>query len=160
MDPTYYQVLGVREDASADAIKAAFRELVKKHHPDRNHGDTGAEMRLKKIVAAYAVLANAETRGSYDRDLATQRAAASVRAAAERTIRATRAGRPVWPPPRPAPTPAPQATSPSWGAVAFFATLFGVGLGAALASGSGTPNARWDHRAGRYRDSCGRFTSG
>lgn len=160
INPTHYQVLGVREDASADTIKAAFRELAKKHHPDRNPGDAGAEMRFKKIGAAYEILANAATRSGYDRDLAIQRSAVLARAAAERAARAAPAVRPVWSPPRSVQTPAPQATSPNWGAVAFVATLFGVGLAAAAASGSGTPTARWDHRAGRYRDSDGRFTAG
>lgn len=62
----YYDVLGVDEDASASAIKKAYRELARKHHPDRNPDDPDAEERFKEIQEAYAVLSNDEKRQEYD----------------------------------------------------------------------------------------------
>ncbi len=63
----YYEVLGVSPEASAEEIKKAYRKLAHAHHPDKNRGDTSAEERFKEIGEAYAVLSDAEKRGSYDR---------------------------------------------------------------------------------------------
>lgn len=61
-----YQVLGVPEDADADAIKKAYRSLAKKHHPDANPGDKKAEERFKEIGQAYEILSDPEKRRRYD----------------------------------------------------------------------------------------------
>lgn len=62
-----YQVLGVPRDASADAIKKAFRKLAKEHHPDRNPDDrAGAERKFKEVSAAYEVLSDPQKRAAYD----------------------------------------------------------------------------------------------
>lgn len=63
----YYQVLGVPSDADQAAIKAAYRKLALKYHPDRNPGDKSAEERFKQINEAYAVLSDPEKRSRYDR---------------------------------------------------------------------------------------------
>lgn len=62
----YYDILGVDEDASKEEIKKAYRDLARKHHPDRNPDDTGAEERFKKIQKAYSVLSDEEKRKQYD----------------------------------------------------------------------------------------------
>jgi len=62
----YYQVLGVKKDASQEEIRRAFRKLAAKHHPDRNPGDAGAEERFKELNEAYTVLADEEKRKLYD----------------------------------------------------------------------------------------------
>jgi molecular chaperone DnaJ len=62
----FYAVLGVSPDASADAIKKAYRKLARKHHPDANAGDAAAERRFKEIGEAYAVLSDTEQRQQYD----------------------------------------------------------------------------------------------
>ena len=62
----YYKVLGVERTASADDIKKAFRKLARKHHPDMNPGDKGAEKRFKEINEAYEVLSDPEKRQKYD----------------------------------------------------------------------------------------------
>lgn len=62
----YYRVLGLRPDASAEAIKKTYRELAVRYHPDRNGGDRESEERLKEINQAYHVLGNEERRRRYD----------------------------------------------------------------------------------------------
>jgi molecular chaperone DnaJ len=58
----FYDVLGVKKDASEDEIKKAFRRLARKHHPDAG----GDEERFKEINEAYEVLSNKEKREKYD----------------------------------------------------------------------------------------------
>lgn len=58
----YYDVLGVKKDASADEIKKAFRRLARKHHPDAG----GSEDKFKEINEAYEVLSDTEKRSQYD----------------------------------------------------------------------------------------------
>jgi DnaJ-class molecular chaperone len=62
----YYRVLGVAKNASAKDIKAAYRRLARKHHPDVNPGNKAAESRFKEINEAYEVLGDPEKRKRYD----------------------------------------------------------------------------------------------
>ncbi|HTH33448.1 MAG TPA: J domain-containing protein [Xanthobacteraceae bacterium] len=52
-------VLGLEADAKRADIKARFKLLVKRHHPDANGGDRGSEDRLREIIAAYNYLKSA-----------------------------------------------------------------------------------------------------
>jgi molecular chaperone DnaJ len=63
----YYEVLGLRRNASAEEIKKAYRQMALKHHPDRNPGDKEAEDKFKEAAEAYSVLIDAEKRSVYDR---------------------------------------------------------------------------------------------
>ncbi len=63
----YYEVLGVARDASEADIKAAYRKLALKHHPDRNPDNPQAEEHFKEASEAYEVLVDAEKRATYDR---------------------------------------------------------------------------------------------
>jgi DnaJ-class molecular chaperone len=63
----YYEVLGVKREASADEIRKAYRRLARKHHPDVNPNDAGAEDRFKEISEAYDVLSDPDKRAKYDR---------------------------------------------------------------------------------------------
>jgi len=62
----YYDVLGVPRGASEDDIKRAYRNLAKKHHPDVNPGDKGAEEKFKEINEAYEVLSDSSKRKAFD----------------------------------------------------------------------------------------------
>jgi DnaJ-class molecular chaperone len=61
-----YAILGVARDAEAEAIRKAYRKLARRHHPDVNPGDEGAEEKFKEITRAYDVLSDAEKRRNYD----------------------------------------------------------------------------------------------
>ncbi len=61
----YYKVIGVDRKADQKAIRAAFRKLARKYHPDVNKS-RGAEDRFKEINEAYQVLGDAEKRARYD----------------------------------------------------------------------------------------------
>ena len=61
----YYKVLGVERAASADQIKAAYRRLARKYHPDVSK-EPNAEARFKEMQEAYEVLKDPEKRAAYD----------------------------------------------------------------------------------------------
>lgn len=62
-----YELLGVSRGSSADEIKAAYRKLAMKYHPDRNPGDTAAEEHFKELSHAYDILIDPDKRAAYDR---------------------------------------------------------------------------------------------
>jgi curved DNA-binding protein CbpA len=71
---TAYDLLGIRSDADAEAVKKAYRAAVKLHHPDCRPGDPDASLlRFRQIAAAYAILRDAKRRAAYDRRLALGR---------------------------------------------------------------------------------------
>jgi molecular chaperone DnaJ len=61
----YYEVLGIKRNASEDEIKKAFRNLAKKYHPDINK-DKNAEEKFKEINEAFQVLSDKQKRAQYD----------------------------------------------------------------------------------------------
>jgi molecular chaperone DnaJ len=63
----YYEALGVSRGASDAELKSAFRKAAMQCHPDRNPGDTAAEVRFKEINEAYQALSDAQKRAAYDR---------------------------------------------------------------------------------------------
>jgi curved DNA-binding protein CbpA len=68
---TYYEILGVRENAAPGEIKHAYRRLVRQLHPDLSGGDTS--LPLRQVIQAYETLSDEQRRRHYDQDLATRR---------------------------------------------------------------------------------------
>ena len=73
-DKTYYEILGVPEDASLEAIRSAFRKLARQFHPDVNNA-ADAEERFKAINEAFSVLSDRDKRADYDWKLKNSRPA-------------------------------------------------------------------------------------
>lgn len=67
MTVDYYKVLGIDRSAGEKEVRAAYRRLARKYHPDVNHGQPDATERFKEINEAHEVLSNPESRRLYDR---------------------------------------------------------------------------------------------
>ncbi|CAE6341092.1 unnamed protein product [Rhizoctonia solani] len=66
-ETSYYELLGVEEDATADEIKKAFRKLALIHHPDKNHDNVEeATQKFAQLQQAYEVLSDEQERAWYD----------------------------------------------------------------------------------------------
>lgn len=65
---SHYDTLGVTRDADAATIKAAYRKLAQRYHPDMNQGEAsaGAEAMFKEVARAYEVLGDEAARARYD----------------------------------------------------------------------------------------------
>jgi molecular chaperone DnaJ len=63
----YYEILEVTRTASDGELKAAYRKLAMKWHPDKNPGDKDCEHRFKEISEAYEILKDDQKRAAYDR---------------------------------------------------------------------------------------------
>ena len=63
--PNYYEILGVKINASPEEIKKNFRELAKKTHPDKTKENSEQEM--IKINKAYEILSDVESKEKYDK---------------------------------------------------------------------------------------------
>lgn len=64
---TYYEILGVQNDCSNDAIKKAYRVLIKKYHPDKSQQNNTEQIQL--INKAYSVLKDPVKRNTYDNEI-------------------------------------------------------------------------------------------
>ena len=62
----YYEILSLSRGAAESDIKAAYRKLALKFHPDRNPGDKSAEDSFREATEAYEILKNPEKRQAYD----------------------------------------------------------------------------------------------
>jgi len=68
----YYLLLGIPPDADQQRIKASYRSLAKRFHPDANRGSESAAELFRQINEAYRVLSDAGTREKYDQTLPPQ----------------------------------------------------------------------------------------
>jgi DnaJ-class molecular chaperone len=64
---SYYDILGVSQEASEAEVRKAYRRLARKCHPDLNPGDKDPAARFKEVNEAYQVLSDQEKRSRYDR---------------------------------------------------------------------------------------------
>ena len=62
-----YDVLGVQKNASAAAVKNAFRKLAKKLHPDANKDDKKSAAKFSELNAAYEIVGDDAKRKAFDR---------------------------------------------------------------------------------------------
>jgi DnaJ-class molecular chaperone len=79
-----YSILGIKRNADADEIKAAWRSKAKSVHPDHNRDDPGATDRFAEIGQAYDLLKDPERRQRYDRAAEMHQTIIQQREAAER----------------------------------------------------------------------------
>jgi len=62
----YYEILGVKREASEREISVAYRKLAVKYHPDSNPGDAEATVKFKECAEAYEILSDSDKRARYD----------------------------------------------------------------------------------------------
>jgi hypothetical protein len=85
----YYAILGVTPEAEAVVIRAAYRALIRRYHPDTNP-DPHAQQRAREITLAFTVLSDPERRADYD-----EQRFAGIRGAADLPPAAQRAAPPM-----------------------------------------------------------------
>lgn len=88
-----YSVLGVKQNADADEIKAAWRAKAKSAHPDRNRDDPSATTRFAELGQAYEVLKDPERRQRYDRVAEMQQTIMQQREATRQAAERAKAAR-------------------------------------------------------------------
>ena len=93
---THYEILGVKQTASPEDVKRAFRRRAMRHHPDRNPNDPKAHAKFNRISEAYEVLSDPGRRQTYDLALTLE-------------------GAPAPPQPPPPPREAPRPAAGSYG---------------------------------------------
>jgi len=70
--PNHYATLGLDRRSSFEQVRAAYRALARKHHPDLNPRSAEAQDRTRDINAAYEILGDPERRRAYDESLAAE----------------------------------------------------------------------------------------
>ena len=68
----YYELLEVSQTASKEVIRAAYKSLMQRYHPDKNPNSPEIAKRAALLVQAYEVLSDAEKRSTYDLQIKIQ----------------------------------------------------------------------------------------
>lgn len=84
--PDYYEVLGLAQGASQEDIRKSFRALALKYHPDKNKNSEESKQKFMKIVEAYEVLSNEQTRKKYNENPSSSRGGQWIPPADFRTV--------------------------------------------------------------------------
>jgi curved DNA-binding protein CbpA len=92
---TYYDILRVSRRAAPEGVRAAYRRLAQKYHPDKLPGNADAVRIMAMLNEAYGVLSDPGRRAGYDRRLADERACA--RAARRRRLKPIQVREASWP---------------------------------------------------------------
>ncbi len=74
----YYQVLGIKQSATATEIKSAYRKLARKRHPDVNRGSEKSAREFALLSLAYHTLIDPQERAFHDQQLVKQRNGSSI----------------------------------------------------------------------------------
>lgn len=69
----HYQTLKISPDAPDEVIRAAYKVLASKYHPDKNPGNSDAAQKMQDINVAYRILSDPSTRSQYDKNLHTEK---------------------------------------------------------------------------------------
>lgn len=98
----YYHVLGISEIATSEEIKAAFKKLAVKYHPDKHPGKPQMEEKFKEVNQAYQVLSDQYEKARYDLKLEYRKFSGSRSTSTNPYSynRRPRYSRPVYTPPR------------------------------------------------------------
>ena len=92
----YYEILGLGRTATNDELKATYRKLALKYHPDRNPGDKEAEEKFKEAAEAYEVLWNQGLKAEPELRRALKSEDGETRFRARRLSHGTRSGLFLW----------------------------------------------------------------
>jgi hypothetical protein len=79
----HYERLKISQDAPLEVIRASYRALAAKHHPDRHGQSSGSNTDMAALNAAYEVLCDPVSRAAYDATLAERKRTAPFGASAE-----------------------------------------------------------------------------
>lgn len=79
---TYYDLLNVSREAGPDGVRAAYRSLAQRYHPDKLQGSADASRVMAALNEAYAVLSDPQRRAHYDRSIQSRPARCTGRARA------------------------------------------------------------------------------
>lgn len=83
---SHYESLNVTRDAPPEVIRAAYRSLSQKHHPDKNSGNRHAEQMMARLNAAYSVLSDADQRELYDLQILSEQRAREMHYGFQSTV--------------------------------------------------------------------------
>jgi len=92
---TYYDILRVSRRAAPESVRASYRRLAQKYHPDKLPGNADAERVMAMLNEAYGALSDPDSRASYDRRIELE--LAHARRARQRGMTPIDAPAAAWP---------------------------------------------------------------